>query len=154
MRKETLVKDICTCEKRPVKETNWLSDVFRVNESCLIYDDFSYMNHVFYIIESCLLYKSFMFVIPHVTHMNEACYVQGWVISHIWMSHVTHMKEPCHTYGWAMSHIQTSHDAHMNEQYHTFELMYTFKDKDKMASQGGRENKSMNKYQMTQLIDK
>jgi len=33
----------------------------------------------------------------HVTHLNESCHTEEWVMSHIWMRNVTHMKEACRT---------------------------------------------------------
>jgi len=34
----------------------------------------------------------------HVTHMNESCHKQEWVILHTGMSHVTYIDESCHMY--------------------------------------------------------
>ena len=38
-----------------------------------------------------------------LTHVNESCHTNEWVMSHKWMSHVTQMNETCHTNEWVMS---------------------------------------------------
>jgi len=86
-------------------------------------------------IQECFKYGA------RVSHMNESRQINGWVVSHIWLSRVTHMietchtqctqegfeygtrvthmNESCHTYEWVMSHIWMSHVTHMNESCHT-----------------------------------
>ena len=74
-----------------------------------------------------------------VTHMNESCHTNLWVMSQIWMrrvtqnnmscsTYVTHMNESCHTfneschtYECVTSHIWISHATHMDESCHTYE---------------------------------
>jgi len=63
----------------------------------------------------------------HVTHMNESCHTNEWVMfytyewdmSHIKMRHVTYKNESCHTYEWVMSHIVMNESCHT---YHTWRL--------------------------------
>ena len=57
--------------------------------------------------------------VSHVTHMNETCHTNEWVMPHIWRSHVTHMNASCHTFAWVMSHTWTSHVTHMHVSRHT-----------------------------------
>jgi len=39
--------------------------------------------------------------------------VDGWVMSHAWMSHVMHMNESCHTYEWVLWHVWMRHVSHV-----------------------------------------
>ena len=52
--------------------------------------------------------------------MNESCYTQKWVKSHIWTSHVTRANEPCHTSEQFMSHLCTIYVTPMDESCHTY----------------------------------
>jgi len=57
----------------------------------------------------------------HITHINESCHSNDWVMSHVQMSHVTHMIESCPTYEWVMSLVWLSHVPRTNESCHTHE---------------------------------
>jgi len=66
----------------------------------------------------------------HVTHTNESCHAQAWVMSRIWMSHVT-QNESCHAYACVVLHVSMIsvththmwmiHVTHMNESRHKYE---------------------------------
>jgi len=57
----------------------------------------------------------------NTARMNESCYTNERVMSHIWMGHVTHMNESCHMYEWVISEIWMSHVTYSNESCHTHE---------------------------------
>ena len=87
MRHITCRNESCKCKKKK-------------NESCKC------LSWVCGVYEWVMLSRRCM---SHVTHMNQSCYTDGWVMSHVWISHVTCMDESCHTHERVMSHTWTSH---------------------------------------------
>jgi len=48
----------------------------------------------------------FMYVVSHVTHMNESCHTYVTWLIYMWHDSMNVCGESCHTYEWVMSHIR------------------------------------------------
>jgi len=73
------------------------------------------MSHVTHMNESCPTDEWVMWHIweTDVSRMNESCHTSKWVRSCIWMSNVTDVNKTCQTFKCIMSHIWTSHVTHI-----------------------------------------
>jgi len=62
--------------------------------SCIWHDSFMYVT---WLIHICAMAQSFMW-------RHSCVHIDGWVMSHTWMSHAKYMNESWHIYDCAMSH--------------------------------------------------
>ena len=59
----------------------------------------------------------------YVTHMNDSCHKNDWVMTHIWMSYVTRMKSSRRSNKCATSHVWRSHVTEINTSRYTHECV-------------------------------